>query len=127
MMHQFRFFEFVPREIFAKACTRWLNSVLRRVPSDSFCRASVTKVKSGYFFSVSVHSSVGSFEAETFLDESMADRTRRDWQLIALEDLEKSMLKQLSRWMKDRKIDVQSSPQGQASSEEFQLPYRKAS
>jgi hypothetical protein len=103
-----------------------LNSILRKVPSDSFCRASVTKVKSGYFFSVSVHSSIGTFEVETILEEEKVDRSRRDWQTTALAELETSMLKQLAQWMQSRKADAQSSPQGQADDEDFELSYRKA-
>src|SRR3954464_1255022 len=103
-MYEFKFFEFIPRETFKSACHHWLQSILARVPTDSTCRASVTKVKSGYFFSVTVHSSAGTFEAETFLDETAADRTRRDWQAVALEELERTMLAQLQKWMKARNL-----------------------
>ncbi len=106
-MFQFNFFEFIPRSPFKQACSRWLNSIWERMPADATCWASVTKVKNGYFFSVSVHSSIGSFETETFLDETVADRSRRDWQVVALQELEQSMIQQLQKWLRSRRPDVQ--------------------
>lgn len=100
--------------------------MMEQVPRDATYRASVTKAKNGYFFTVIIHSSVGSFEAETFLDESSADRQNRDWQTVALHVLEEKMLSQLRRWMKSHRIEVGFSAQGDAPVESFPTPNRKA-
>jgi hypothetical protein len=125
-MRDFQYFEFVPREPFRKACQEWLARAIERMPRDSTCRAAVTKVKTGYFFSVIIQSSMGTFEAETLLVDALVDRSNRDWQTVALADLERDLLEKLQKWMKSRVMEPKLSVQGDADYDEFDQVIRKA-
>ncbi|MEQ1875587.1 MAG: hypothetical protein ABL958_03010 [Bdellovibrionia bacterium] len=80
----------------------------------------MTRVQNGYFFAFSAQCSLGDFECEIFLDETVADRTRRDWQSIALVHLEKAVHRRLQKWMSVRNIGAGHSIQGMADHEEFE-------
>ncbi|HEX4922562.1 MAG TPA: hypothetical protein VFV50_00680 [Bdellovibrionales bacterium] len=100
--------------------------MLSSMPRDATFRASVTRVKSGYFFSFKVHSAVGSFEAETMLFEATADRTARDWQAVALADLERALERKLKKWMKRHELEPSFAVQGYADFDEYDALIRKA-
>lgn len=127
-MDRFQFFEFVPRAVFREACQKWMERLSQKMPVDSTFRASVTKVKNGYFFSFNAQGAMGDFDCEIFLDETNADRSRRDWQAVALVHLEKAVYRKLHKWMSVRDIGAAHSVQGFADHDEYETTVtRKAS